>query len=556
MARALHRAAARGNVDRVHEALGFGVAVDARDEQQRTPLLAAVAGGHQSTASALLDAGADVNATDEDGNTALATAALNRHEGLIPLLLAAGANPDLANAAGCTPLFCAAGRCSAAAVHALLAAGAQPGAENLQLQTPLHHACQEGRSEAASLLLDAEVDIDAATQDGATPLALAACNGRAGVIELLLARGSAVDHPDLEGTTPLMFACAEAHEGAARLLLQAGAAVNAADSRGRTPLIHAAIKGSPAIVAALLGAGADVNVADERGDTALLFAGANGHPRLIQPLLAAGASANAADSHTVLAAARFCSWAPSQCPGRGQHDPLYMCLIGEHYGVARRLLAAGADPTLPTLRGEGPIHYAAQHGNAELLREMVAAATSTASLVARSGDLPGVPLHFATANDRLPAVQALLAVEPAAALVPDLDGKLPLEVALDERHMEVARCLLQQGQLPPTACPLVHAIEQAGEAAAPLFSVLVARMALPLDHWEAVSAGCPGLAAELPAVLARSEREAAQLVARLGSEKRQCLRAGALCLAWALKQAGASLPRELVWRVLAVALAE
>ena len=62
----------------------------------------------------------------------------------------------------------------------------------------------------------------------------------------------------------------------------------------------------------------------------------------------------------------------------------------------------------------------------------------------------------------------------------------------------------------------------------PLYALLVARQPLAPAEWARVPTPCPGLGAALPAMLARSEGEAAVLLAHLLAANRKRLRTAAL----------------------------
>lgn len=120
-----------------------------------------------------------------------------------------------------------------------------------------------------------------------------------------------------------------------------------------------------------------------------------------------------------------------------------------------------------------------------------------------------------------------------------------------EEHLGCARALLAAT---PTEA-LLPALAEAGDVALPLNSVVVRCATLTPHQWLLVPRPCFGLAPLLPAVLARSVQEAGCLVRRLPEQRRERLRAAALCLASMGQRAGAALPAEVRWRVLALGLA-
>jgi ankyrin repeat protein len=99
---------------RVRELLHRGASVDARDEDQRTPLISAVLGGSVGLVGLLLESGANVNARDKEGWTALHFAAQEFELEIARILVARGADVNAQDDDGSSVLwravFSAAGR--------------------------------------------------------------------------------------------------------------------------------------------------------------------------------------------------------------------------------------------------------------------------------------------------------------------------------------------------------------------------------------------------------------------------------------------------------------
>ena len=236
--------------------------------------------------------------------------------------------------------------------------------------------------------------------------------------------------------------------------------------------------------------------------------------------------------------------------------PLHMAADkGKEGAVLLLLEAAPAAVLAADAEGYLPLHLAADSESVEAVRLLLEAAPAAALTADVQGRLP---VHWAANNGCAEAVCLLLEAAPTAALAADVEGWLPLEIALDQareqtdehaRYLETARLLLQA--TPPDMA--LTALEEAGEVALPLFADLAACAALSPEQWQRMPAPCPALGTALPAVLERSEAEAALLVGCLPAEVRQRLRAAALCLGRAQRECHIELPTVLVGQVLALA---
>jgi ankyrin repeat protein len=98
-----------------------------------------------------------------------------------------------------------------------------------------------------------------------------------------------------------------------------------------------------------------VDVRDERGDSAIVSAAANGHTQVFDLLLQAGATWEPNDAILCWASLGACDDIVQRLleqgvdpnePDKDQMTPLIRASMQGHVPVVRRLLAAGADPSV------------------------------------------------------------------------------------------------------------------------------------------------------------------------------------------------------------------
>ncbi|MGW6875735.1 ankyrin repeat domain-containing protein [Streptomyces xanthophaeus] len=192
--RQLLDAAGRGAAAETAAALAAGAAVEARDAQERTPLLLAALGDHLDVAALLLAAGADPNAQDSREDSPWLVTGVTGSVRMMRLLLPAGPDLKLRNRFGGISLIPAAERGHTAYVRAVLD--------------------------------ETDIEVDHVNRLGWTALLEAVILGDGGprhedVVRALLAAGADPALADLAGVTPYEHAVRRGFEGMARLLREA-----------------------------------------------------------------------------------------------------------------------------------------------------------------------------------------------------------------------------------------------------------------------------------------------------------------------------------------------
>lgn len=135
MTSTLFNAVETGNLQAVTALLQGGADLDARNDEEMTPLMVASGLGHFDIVEALIALGANVNARNTLGWTALMKAIYNYEQDrgfpeIVSALIEAGAEFENQIAYGTRPLMLAAGYGQAEVIDVLLAAGADVMAKN------------------------------------------------------------------------------------------------------------------------------------------------------------------------------------------------------------------------------------------------------------------------------------------------------------------------------------------------------------------------------------------------------------------------------------------
>jgi ankyrin repeat protein len=206
----------------------------------------------------------------------------------------------------------------------------------------------------------------------------------AGLLSLpLLAGGALAAETD---TAALISAVSRNDVATTERLLQAGADVNAANEFGATALYAAAAHADPAMAERLLAAGADANAPLLSGETPLMEAARRGNLATVQALLARKANPNAQE-------------------GNGGQTALMWAVAEHQVAVVDELVRRGADIGARSKAGSTALTFAAQQGDADCIRILLAAGAKPNDAMGKSGLTPVI---IASAMAHADAVTTLL----------------------------------------------------------------------------------------------------------------------------------------------------
>jgi ankyrin repeat protein len=386
-------AAMNGDKAAVKALLKSAADVNAAQGDGMTALHWAAMSGDAELAQMLVFAGANVRATTRLGNyTPLFLASQQGNATVIEALLKAGSDLKATNANGTSPLMVAAAAGKVDAVKVLIDAGADVNAKDgVRLQTPLMYAAAANRADVITVLAAKGADLKANSKvsdlanlsreglgfggnpqaPGAPPRPGAPAAGARAPMpgvdrnyqlnELINAHG---------GLTPLLFAVRQGYAESTAALLTAGADVNLVSAGDKTsPLVMAVINGHFDLAKDLLDKGANPNLASVNGVTPLygvlnvewapkaLYPQPRAHMQqkigyleLMKALIDKGADVNARLKMKV--------WYSGYSFDLSGVDEIgasvfWRAAYASDVAAMRMLVAAGADPNVPTIKPAG-----------------------------------------------------------------------------------------------------------------------------------------------------------------------------------------------------------
>ncbi len=291
----------------------------------------------------------DPDARGEEGRSLLLAAVMQNKVELARELMEQGARVDVPDEFGVTPLMIAARRGDLELLQMLLARSVHPNATDLQGWSAAHHALLGKNREAFELLLPKVHRVESAGEDGRTLLEMACATGDVQLIKTVLQRTGGELPWRPETRAALRQAAVEGDVETVRFLLGKHAAMPTAEG-STVPLLAAAImEDDMPLFTTLLGAGIDPNailpgppekefmdkvessflrsfLTSDRGLTVLMLAAGMGREDYVRALLDAGAE-------------RF------RKTGRNKMIALYFASRTKKWRCVQMLLGKGPEPS-------------------------------------------------------------------------------------------------------------------------------------------------------------------------------------------------------------------
>jgi len=232
---------------------------------------------------------------------------------------------------------------------------------------------QAGNRKAALEMIRAGADVNEAQPDGTRAIHWAVYRVDYELLDALIAKKAKADVANELGSTPIAEAAKLADARLVKTLLAAGAGPEGANADGETALMLAIKTGELPVVEMLIKAGANVNAVETfHKQTPLMWAAAatKNAGEMVKLLLAKGAD--------VKPRALYYDW-PSQITSepRAQYRPtggltalLYAARDG-CYDCVEAMIAAGADPNVPTPEGVTPLMMALDNDHNEVAKMLL-----------------------------------------------------------------------------------------------------------------------------------------------------------------------------------------
>lgn len=396
---AMHKAAARGQIDKLNEMLLENPDLDNRCYHGWTALHWAAYEGQEDVVELLCaQDGINLNAEGQNiGERPVHLASESDYPDVIAVLVGKGADLNIADRVGRSPLHMAAEYNSFLAAKVLIANNIKIEMQDKFGQTALHIAAYKGARDTVSVLLDSGAMVNVKTNQGYTSLHMAVFSGDLRTVEMLVDAGTDASLGDDNDKKPIDYAeeriggeIAELLKNGTKydllkkaskkdvkkmvadgtipsekevlywsaerglvnvievLLDKTAVQVDAKDDSGMTALHAAVVNGQMSVVSLLVSKGANVNEAADGNKTALHIAAEKGDTAMVQMLMDSGADINAQTVTDKVSA----SWFRKEKKSDPDKTALYLAAAAGHKDVVEVLIEKGADINLKDASGK------------------------------------------------------------------------------------------------------------------------------------------------------------------------------------------------------------
>ena len=428
---ALHHAASCGNSEAIHVLCSQTALLNVRSVAGLTPLYTAINKRNFDSAMEILVYNPDVNICSHRGHSPLLLCIdFNGPVELVEQLVLHGAKihypyetDQMDKAMNLrSPIQLAVNKGQAENVKVLLQANPEFVSES---PSSLHHlllfSVIDSNPETLRVLLDNGVNPNALANNESFSASVKACfNGSTEMLKLLLDYGGDAGMPCGEmGITPLIMACEHNKIELVEILATKVDVNHQMRSNGYAPLHKIASDGNPEIALLLLNNGAIVDKESHDGLTPLHIAASAGNMEVIDILLRYKANIDVQDA--------------------AKTTPLIRAVQDGQHNAAVKLVNAGANTEICTLKGIHVLHFAAFLDDAKTIKFLFEKGINL-----DTKDANGMsPLHIAALEGNTSAAEALLS-NGATADIQNNNGFTPLYFAVHYDFVEIAELLMNK----------------------------------------------------------------------------------------------------------------
>lgn len=364
------RAAGEGREEIVRLYLRAGMPIDAPGKHRYTAAAEAASSGELRVLRLLCERGADLEIKTVGGNSALRMACLNAHTEAVRLLVESGAELDSIGAYGYTlvkSLFQNRTRnydLIDATVIYLLEKGANPDIPDNNGRTLIHDIAQFGRVSMMRQVVLYSKHLNVEDNDGMTPIMYANYRNSASMERVLIEAGVPAWEPAFEtAEMELVYSVYRRNYSRTKELLKAGTDPNTLDFRGESLIFKVVNQRNLRMAELLVENGINLHVRDNKGQSPLGRINGSYHSSretMMDYLLERGIDPNDATPEDLKQKKPY--WTPLMKAADSGNS--FRC---------RRLLEAGADPTVKNRPNRTAAIIAERAGHLQLAEELKAA---------------------------------------------------------------------------------------------------------------------------------------------------------------------------------------